>query len=147
MNQTSAFDPDSFLSTTTEDANETSFRPIPEGEYNAVITKLDVRTPKESTILDITWSVDDETARVETGMDDPQVRQSVFLDINTQGGLESGANKNVQLGRLREALGQNLTGQPWAPSMLEGQVARISIKHRIVEDVVYSDVKGVAKAA
>lgn len=141
----STFDPEAFLSTTTEEANETQFQPIPEGEYNAVIMKLDARTPKGNSILDVTWEIDDEGVRASTGMDSPRVRQSIFLDINEQGGLESGPNKNVQLGKLREALGQNNPGRPWAPSMMEGQVARISVKHRIVEDNVYSDVKGVAK--
>ena len=141
------FDPDTFMSMTTEEASETSFRPIPEGEYMAVISKIEGRTPKGMSILDITWEIDDEAVRAETGMDSPQIRQSIFLDINSEGGLERGPNKNVQLGRLRSALGQNNPGQAWSPAMLEGRVARISTSQRIVEDNIYSDVKSVAQAA
>jgi len=138
------FDPDTFMNMTTEEADETSFRPIPEGEYQAVITKIEGRTPKGMSILDISWAIDDEAVRAETGMDNPLIRQSIFLDINKEGGLERGPNKNVQLGRLRAALGQNNPGQPWSPGMLEGQVAKISTSQRIVDDNIYSDVKGVA---
>jgi hypothetical protein len=138
------FDPDTFMSMSTEEADETKFRPIPEGEYNAVITKIEGRTPKGNSILDITWAIDDESVRAETGMENPMVRQSLFLDINKEGGLERGANKNVQLGRVRAALGQNNPGQPWSPGMMEGQVAKIAVKHRIDGDNTYSDVKGVA---
>ena len=138
------FDPDTFMSMQTEEASETTFRPIPEGEYNAVITKIEGRTPKGNSILDIFWAIDDESVRAETGMDNPSVRQSIFLDITKEGGLERGANKNIQLGRVRSALGQNNPGQPWSPGMMEGQVARVSIKHRVVDENVYSDVKGVA---
>ena len=139
------FDPDTFMSMSTEEADETSFRPIPEGEFNAVITKIEGRTPKGNSILDVTWAIDDEAVRAETGMENPSVRQSLFLDITSSGGLERGPNKNVQLGRLRAALGQNNPGQPWSPSMLEGQVAKVSIKQRIVDENIYADVKGVAR--
>lgn len=139
------FDPDTFMNMTTEEADETTFRPIPEGSYNAVISKLDFRTPKGNSIIDITWSIDDEAVRQETGMDDPKVRQSIFLDINSSGGLERGPNKNVQLGKLRAALNQNNPGQPWSPAMLEGQVAMISTSQRVVGENIYSDVKGVAR--
>ena len=137
------FDPDTFMSTTTDQADETTYRPIPEGEYMAVISKIEGRTPKGNSILDIMWAIDDERVRAETGMDNPQVRQSLFLDITREGGLERGANKNVQLGKLRAALNQNNPGQAWAPGMMEGQVARISVKHRIDGEATYCDVKGV----
>lgn len=143
----SNFDPDQFMSATTEEASETSFKPIPENDYQAVITKIEARNPKGHAILDVHWAIDDPSLAAEMGIENPQVRQSVFLDVNEQGALQTGANKNVQLGRLRDALSQNNPGQPWAPSMMEGQVARISIKHRIDGDNIYSDVKGVARVA
>lgn len=141
----SAFDPDSFLATTTTDANETDYVPIPEGEWVAVVTEIKARNPKGNAILDVIWQIDDDQIRAETGMDNPRVRQSIFLDVNEQGALMTGKNMNVQLGRLRDALGQNIPGQPWAPSMLEGQVAKVTTSQRVDGDKVYSDVKSVSR--
>lgn len=141
----SAFDPEIFLATTTEESLSTQYVPVPEGEFQAVITKIDARNPKGNAILDVTWEIDDEGVRAETGMDHPTCRQSVFLDMNDNGSLATGKGKNVQLGRLREALGQNNPNQPWAPSMLEGNVARVTVSHRMYEGNIFADVKGVTK--
>lgn len=125
----SNFDPDQFLQTETEAKLETEYTPIPEGEYMGVIKKLDSNvTPNGSPVLAVTWIIDDQEVRDFTGMPEPTCRQSVWLDVNDNGALEAGSNKNVQLGRLRDALGQN-DGKPWAPSMMEGQVARVIVKH------------------
>jgi hypothetical protein len=78
-------------------------------------------------------------------MAEPSVSQSLMLDMTESGALAVGTNKNVNLGRLREALGQNVSGRPWSPNMLQGQVARISVKHRLWEDKTFAEVKGVVK--
>lgn len=142
----SAFNPDTFLNTTVTDPNATSFAPIPEGEYTASIKDIKSRTTTNgSAILDLTWTIDDAAVEAATGMKNPTVRQSIFLDITEQGGLDVAKGKNVQLGRVREALGQNTAGRPWQPGMLIGGVARVTVKHRMVEDQIYADIKGVAK--
>ena len=143
----SVFDPDTFLSSTTTEASSTEYVPVPEGEYLAVVTKVAARATERAKILDVTWEIDDEAVKAETGLEHPTVRQSVFLDVNEQGALETGKGKNVDLGRLREAVGQNTPGQPWSPTMLEGQVARVRVAHRMYEGRTYADVKGVAKAS
>ena len=56
-----------------------------------------------------------------------------------------GKNKNVQLGKLREALGQNGPGA-WSFGMLEGASGIVRIEHREWNDSVFADVKGVAAA-
>lgn len=141
------FNPDDFMHTQVEEVTETSFSPIPEGEYPAVIKEVKADTVGENAlpVLNITWTVDDEEARQFTGMDEPSVRQTLWLDIDANGMLETGKNKNIQLGRLRDALNQN-TGAPWSPSMMEGQVARVHITHTAGKnDAIYANVKGVAK--
>lgn len=140
----SQFDPDLFLSATTTEANSTQAIPVPEGEFNAVVEDVSVRQAKDSVILDIKWSVDDEGVRQATGLPTPTVRQSVFLDVTPSGGLDASKGKNVQLGRIREAMKQNTPGQPWAPAMLKGCVARVSVKHRTYQDAIFADVKSVA---
>lgn len=142
----STFNPDSFLNTSTSDANATSFNPVPEGEYNAAVKEIKPRsTDSGKAILDVVWSIDDAAAAAATGIANPTVRQSIFLDITESGGLDIGAGKNVQLGKVREALNQNQKGKVWRPGDLVGGVARITVKHRMVNDDTYADVKGVAK--
>lgn len=140
-----SFDPDQFLSGTVAGEMATEFTPIPEGEYNAVIEKVDARATRGGgAILDVTWTIDDQAVRDATGLDNPRCRQSVFLDITASGGIDVGKGKNVQLGRLREAVGQN-GPQAWAPGMLVGNVARVKVEHRLYEGQTFADVKKVSK--
>lgn len=138
-----SFDTNSFLSTETTDSTSTEYVPFPEGEFNAVVDGLDLRTPKGNTILDVNWRVDSPENEETNGK---VVRQSIFLDMLESGAMDSSPGKNVQLGRLREALGQNQKGRPWSPNMMLGQVALISTKQRTgPEGQIFTDVKNVAK--
>lgn len=119
----SAFDPEAFMRQETTEQNETRFEPVPEGEFVAMVDDLVIRNPKDSVIADISWEIKDEELRARLGMDDSRkilVRQSIFLDVEESGALSFGPNKNVQLGKLRSALGQNESGQPWSFEMLKG---------------------------
>ena len=141
-----SFDPDSFLNETTTEDLSTDFVPVSEGEFPAVATKLASRQAKSSTMLDVTWMIDDQNVRDETGMENPTVRQTVFLDITDAGTLDTARGKNVQLGRLRTALNQNAPGQAWSPNMVIGQPARVLVSHREYEGRIYAEVKSVAAA-
>lgn len=128
----SSFKPDTFLNTETSDANATNYTPVPEGEFTASIKVVKPRVLTDGrAVLDVTWIVDDETARQETGMAEPTVRQTIWLDVTETGGLDNGKGKNVGLGRLREAVSQNQAGKPWMPGMLVGQVAKVKVSHSI----------------
>jgi hypothetical protein len=136
-------------------ANSTEYVPIPAGEFPAVVEKQAIRVADKGgyVILDITWKIDDATVASETGIANPTIRQSIFLDVNDAGGLEFGKGKNVGLGRLREAVNQNTDGQPWSFQMLVGQVAKIRVDHRADtktepgKTIMRSDVGGVTKLA
>lgn len=142
----STFSADAFLNTETSDALSTSSLPVPEGEYPAAVKEIKARTTASGkSILDVTWAIDSPEAAAATGVTTPTVRQSIFLDLTDSGGLDSAPGKNPQLGKLREALGQNQKGKPWKPGMLIGGVALVTIKHRQVEDATFADVKGTAK--
>lgn len=147
----STFDPQAFMSSQFTEANETSFKAVPEGDYQAVINKVEAASwqskdgSKSGLKLDLDWIIDDEAARQSTGMAEPHVKQSIMLDLTDSGALAVGTNKNVNLGKLRDAVGQNTSGRPWSPPMLQGQVARISVKHRLWEDQTFAEVKGVVK--
>jgi len=143
----SSFNPDTFLNTETSDANATTYTPCPEGEFNASIKAIKPRVLTDGrAVLDVTWTVDDESARQETGMAEPSVRQTIWLDTTESGGLDFGKGKNVGLGRLRDAVGQNKAGKPWAPGMLVGQVAKVKVSHSIDKRdgvTINADVKAV----
>lgn len=143
----STFNPDTFLNTESTEANATQYTPCPEGEFNASIKAIKPRVLTDGrAVLDVTWIVDDETARQETGMAEPSVRQTLWLDVTESGGLDFGKGKNVGLGRLRDAVGQNQSGKPWAPGMLVGQVAKVKVAHSIDKRdnvTINADVKAV----
>lgn len=147
-------DPNAFLSMTVDGANSTQLELIEEGDYTAQIIsvearKIDFRSGERAGTsgvgIDIIWEVTDEEVRKKLGYT-PKPRQSMILDLTSSNGLDMAKGKNVALGRLREAVGQNKDGQAWGPSMLKGCVATISIKHRTDKEdpaKVYAEVRGV----
>ena len=149
------FDPDTFLNQTVDAALDTKYPTVPAGEYPATISKIEARQmpnqkdPEKGpfTVLDVTWKIDDENAKKETGLDEPTCRQSLFLDMTPEGGLDTAPKKNVQLGRLREALGLNEDGQAFSFNMLVGQAALVRVDHapsKTDPETVYANVTKVA---
>lgn len=131
------FNPDLFLDQTTTEANDTKFTPVPVAEYVAIIDEVKARqfadkndSTKTYTSLDVKWLIDDENVKALLGRDKVTVQQSVFLDITESGGLALGKGQNIALGKLREAVGLNNPGQAFAPSMLNGRMAKIAVTHR-----------------
>lgn len=141
---TTSFNADAFLATEVQGELETEFTPIPEAEYQALLKEIKPgSTPKGSPYMEVYWIIDDQTVRDLLGQDEPTAKQQVWLDFTEAGSLEFGKNKNIGLGRLRDALGQN-TGKPWKPTDLLGQVATVRIKHRIGDEGgIFAEVKGV----
>jgi len=131
----SAFDPDSFLQAPVEGASSTRVSAFPEGDYIAVIDDVGVnsgtikrgdRAGDPWVSLDITYRLTDfssgnlDEIAESIGRGDKKIRQGVFLDITAEGGIDMSEGSNVRLGRLREAVGQNVEGTPWSPGMLRG---------------------------
>ena len=102
-----------------------------EADYPASVEKVDVRQYEKGddiyTFMDILWEIDAPDERERLGRKKLTARQSISLDlIPGTVKLDYSKGKNVLLGRLREALGQN---QPnWSPSMLEGGNAMVHVK-------------------
>lgn len=144
----SMFNKDEFLSRSINASLSTSRPPIPEGEdYMASIKSLDIRTPNGKYILDVIWAVDDERAREATGIQEPTVKQSVFLDFK-DGMLDTSEGANVGLGRLRKALNQNDASVAWNFNMLMGAAAKLRIGIRPDPknpEILYNDVNGVTE--
>lgn len=153
------FDPDAFVNSQVEDNLSTEYPKLEEGEYHAVIEKVEAknieikrgeRAGEMMPLLEVQYKVSDE-------MNDGRVQQSVGrsehtvtagfpLDITESGTLATGKGKNIRLGRLRDAVAQNKPGQPWAPSHLIGNPVLINVKHDLQGDAVYERVTGWAPA-
>lgn len=157
------FNPEMFLNIQTNEANSTELLQVPEGEYLAVSKGIGPDSFKSFPIrqgeragqnfyrLDVVWEINDEGGALKEKIGrDPKVTQGIPLEIKSDGsGFEMGKGKNVQLGQLREALGQNKNGQPWSMASLGGQMAKIKVKHRLdtASGRTYVDVAAVTKAA
>ncbi len=115
----STFDPDTFLTQTHTEPFATSFEPIPAGNYTSTVGTVTARQSGEYTILDVQHIIHDEVLATNMGRERLMVRQSIFLDLDSNGHIASGPDKNTRLGRLRAAVGQNET-LGWTPKMLEG---------------------------
>jgi hypothetical protein len=154
------FNPEVFLNMAHQEANSTELLPVPDGDYVAVsepVTdknfvvfkyKNGDKAGQDGVMLKLTWAVNDEGGALKAMLGrEPKVSQTFSLDIKADGGLEFGKGRNVELGRLREALGQNGNGQPWAFSMLGGKVAKIGVKTSInaKDQKSYTNVIKVAK--
>lgn len=143
----SAFDADAFLSQEINANFDTEYTPIPEGEFEAQVDEVKVRsftdkqTGEEKPILNLRWSITDPDVKSATGMEEPKVFQSVFMDI--EGGvLATGTNKNIMLGKLKD-----LAGNPKNFTLMDlnGVSAIVKVKQRLMDDGrISSEVKQIA---
>lgn len=149
------FNPDDFASMATE-ANDTVYPVGPTGDYLAVIDswKVNKRQNQEGEDLyplDILWDVQDDNFRAALARSDGKgiVTQTIFLDMvlgpNGKMIIDSSKGKNIALGKLRDAIGQNVPG--WTPGRLTGAgPALISVTQDTGKDgVTRNRVKKVGK--
>lgn len=126
MVDTSTFDAAAFMNTEVSEPLDTKLPTIPAGDYKAIVGdgENDVKArpiSDEQIVMDVTWKlIDCDEIAKNLGLPPElmRVRQGVFIDFEN-GAIATGTAKNVQLGRLREALGQN-KGKAWNPGMLRG---------------------------
>lgn len=156
----SAFDPAAYEQAVTEDSSSTTLTPIPAGEYLANIkgTKFRTITQKksgeESLMFDVQFAILDDTGALKERIGrDPIVTHGYFVDTvlgpDGKAQIDFNKGKNVWLGRLREALGQNVPGMRWSFPMLLNQVCRITVIEDPAKDSddIYNRVKSVGRAA
>src|SRR5215510_1343217 len=129
------FNADDFLSQTVDKPLETEFTLVPPGEYQASIDDFDKdaleqidfeykRGPKAGqpgtmTKLTLPFVIDDANLKAELERDKVMISRQLILDLDEHGKLAEGKNKNVELGRIRDAVGQN-DGSPWSIAQLRG---------------------------
>lgn len=141
---------DSLLDSFTEDVFDTYVPPLPPGKYLAHIVDLEgvegisQKNGKPYEALILTWEVKvPDELLAEIGRETVRIRQNVFVRRTPDGRLDP--KQNLQLGRIREALGQNTPG-PWTPRMLltSGWVT-VRVSQRTYEDAVFNEIDGVEK--
>lgn len=139
---TTPFDADAFMSQTIDAPMSTQLLGVPEGEYTAMIGDFDstafrqVAVTNKTTgltqdrpVLEVPFVINDDALKAKLGREQITHRETFWLDIGADGRLDTGPDKNVRLGQLRHALGQNAPGTPWAPTMLRNMgPVRIVIK-------------------
>jgi len=151
------FDPNQFMSSAVDPMN-TQMEVVPEGDYRFLIDG----DPKQLTPKNLKgisqrtnepydfWQIEllcfclDDAVKQKLGRDKVTVRLRLNLDLDATGRLEVGANKNIGLGQLRDALGQNKPG--WSPQMLLGAGPFIGkVKHNTTDKGTFADIQRVAR--
>lgn len=144
----SAFDAEAFMSQSQEGgALDTSIPIPPEGDYRAMIGDFDSESgfrsfegkkdpSKTYTMFQPPFVLQDDPRLAEVsafyGGKPVIVRHAgMFLDINDAGGLDMSKGKNVDLGRLLKAVGQNPMPQGWKFANLIGAgPVMVKVSHR-----------------
>lgn len=114
----SIFNPEALLDTTYEESPPDHYTPIDEGEYPLKIKNINVRRQTTNDgrafhVADVDFIVEDEGVKAKLNMPEPSARMSIFLDLNEQGQLDMGTNKNVKVGALKKAVGLK-EGRKWS---------------------------------
>lgn len=151
----SIFDPEAFMSATTTDANDTTVAPVPPGDYQAQIEKIEFKSftgknGEDRHAMDVTYDILDQGVKDALGRDKVTARQTIWLDITSQGQIDTGKGKNVGLGKLRAAADLNKPGEPFSLAMLTGRIVRVTTGLRADKNdpsIQYTDVKTVGLAA
>ena len=147
------FDANAFVQAAV-DPLSTQFEVVPEGEWQMMIdsdpkqladTTDDSKAPvgikrhagtseKTGKAYDFyDWTlmcvVTDQRVRDKLKREGVKVRMRLSLDLSDSGGLDTGPNKNVALGRLREALNREQTGLDATSSVRRWSLHRQGIAH------------------
>lgn len=139
------FDVNQFLSGSTDAPMATRPEKPKEGTYLARVSQVEnpdevgtkwIQPPEGNRTwikLSIPFDVYDPTLLESMGRKQPiKVWSDWRLDIDeNSGGAATGAGKNIDLGRLRAALGQNSPGVPWTFNQLFGAgPVKVKIVHQ-----------------
>ena len=143
-----AFNKEAFLNQTVEKVMDTSRPPFPEDIHEDLqITKVDItdgiiskgdRKGKPWAQLNLTLGTNDPDIKAEMKITDEDrmatVRYDVFLDLDDDGNLDVGEGRNIGLGKLRQAVGQNNEDEWTIMDLHLATVPYTQVKHRFNDD-------------
>lgn len=129
------FDANEFMQGQMDKPLETEYTLVPVGEYMATIDDFTADafevvnfeykkgeragTPGSMTKVTIPFVIQNDKVKAELQRDKVIVSKQLILDLEDDGKtLASGPNKNIELGRIKAAVGQEKG--PWSFSMLRG---------------------------
>lgn len=137
------FNADSFLQQTVEAKLDTKRIPHPEGDWDEGQIKdlkiTDGSSKKDGSLwvrLQAVIINTDPNVAADmklTGDQEPTVRWEEFLDLDENGNLDVSEGKNIKLGKLRQACGQN-NDEAWSPADLKGASVGFRVKHQFNND-------------
>lgn len=132
------FDAQAFLDSAVQGENSTERALIPEGEYVVEIEDIDVKPTKNPLFVNMILKtvVDHEEAAAHLGRKTNPFKYNftTLLELDETGGLDMGEGKNIHLGQMRKALGQNNPAKPWKFSDLIGGQVMIQLVHEQQKD-------------
>lgn len=156
-NESSLFDPQSFLDASTTEAL-TKRPPIPAGTVLVgTITKIAARAwtgkkdPTQGGIaVDLSVEFDLNAAppgvRQVVGIDKVIITDGLLIDLTDSGSIDYAPGKNNKLRKYRDALGLNVAGAQFSIRQMEGRNILCKIKHDPYEGEIYDKIESVAKA-
>lgn len=126
----STFDADAFMNANVDVPFSTQMALTPEGEYQMMVDDFDSSAFRTLTFMDskgvqqerkifsCPFVINDPALQQKLGRDKIVHREDFWLDFDENGQLSGEDGKNVRLGQLRQALGQN--NAPWSFGNLKG---------------------------
>jgi len=119
---TTTFDAEAFLTgTETNEAGETQYTRVPEGDYIAIIDdQLRISEHDGTPIVSIDWLLTDDALKEKMGLQRLAVQQSFFVELTKDGKIANGPNKNIALNKTRDVFGLNKPGKTFNFNMLRG---------------------------
>lgn len=146
--QTLAFDPQAFIAATVEKPLDEVYRVCPEGEYPAMIDTFNEYTfgsidfdykkgeragqKGHMDFFNVPFVIQDPTVQASLGRDKVVVPAKCIIDWrdNIRGGpIDDGPGKNILLGQIKGAVGQNQPGVPHSSLQGAGPVI-VKVTHR-----------------
>jgi hypothetical protein len=130
------FDADAFMETTLDAPLSTEQVLVPVGKYPATLNKI--WEPRKVTFeqdgqmvskvaLDLSWAINDKNVWDVVGQAHPFVRQTVWINLDSEGRIDVAKGKNRQLAKLMQATGRE-AGRPL--KTMEGSEAYVTVAHK-----------------
>jgi hypothetical protein len=140
------FNPETFMQSTVDAPLSTEYLLVPEGEFVATIDDFDssafeqqdftdkkgakAGTPGSMTKFNIPFVIQDDKVKQEMSRDKVVITKQVILDLDENERLLTDKGRNVELGRVRAAAGQE-DKTPWGFMDLRGAgPMMIKVVHR-----------------
>ena len=157
--QSMNFDPNAFLDLPIDQAFERR-TPLPAKDYVAQINEVTVRqwqskdkynedgTLKSGVAYDVILDVqipEDLRESLKYEKNSITMKDSIMVDLNAQGGLDTSPGKNGAMRRYREALDMNKPGEIFRPRNMAGRMLLVRIGHEEYQGNIQERVTGVAR--